>query len=69
MTVQKNIARKDAARENLKSHCLCARIEGDIVYLPYGYSVDALRISETAEGYKNAEEHLEKIWQESMFWK
>jgi hypothetical protein len=69
MTVQQNIARKETALENLKAHCLCLRVDGNIVYLPYGYGVDALRINETANGYERAAEYLEKVWQGSCFWK
>lgn len=69
MTVQENITRKHDALEKLKSHCLCLRIEDDIVYLPDGYGIGGLRINETADGYTAAEEKLEEIWQGSMFWK
>ena len=69
MAVQENIARKEASIKTLKSHCLCLRIEGDIVYLPDGYEVGGLRIKETADGYIAAEKKLEEIWQGSMFWK
>ena len=69
MTVQENIAAKEAAFNALKSHCLCLRVDGNIVYLPDGYGIDALRIKETAQGYTKAAEYLEKVWQESMFWR
>ena len=69
MSVIENIAAKEAALEALKSHCLCLRVEGNIVYLPEGYAVDALRIEETTKGFRRAEEYLEKVWQESMWWK
>jgi hypothetical protein len=69
MTVQANIAAKEAALDALKAHCLCLRVDGNIVYLPEGYGIDGLRIKETAQGYAQAAEYLEKVWQESMWWK
>lgn len=69
MTIQKNIAKKESALNSLMSHCLCLRVDGNIVYLPEGYGVDALKIDETADGYRRAEQYLEKVWQDSCFWK
>lgn len=69
MNVQENIARKETSLEALKSHCLCLRLDGDIVYLPDGYGIGGLRIKETSDGYIAAEKKLEEIWQGSMFWK
>ena len=69
MTVQVNIAAKESALAALKDHCLCLRVDENIVYLPDGYGIDALRILETADGYARATEYLEKVWQESMWWK
>lgn len=69
MTIARNIALKEKARRSLEGHCLCLKIEGDIVYLPEGYPVDGLKIEETAAGYERAESKLEEIWQKSMFWK
>ena len=69
MTIQANIEAKSKAYTKLTAHCLCARIEPGMVYLPYGYGVDALRIVDTADCYIKAEAYLEKVWQDSCFWK
>lgn len=68
MTIQENIKSKEDALSDLKAHCLCLKIDGNIVYLPDGYGFDALRISETADGYKKAKDYLEAIWKRSLFW-
>ena len=66
MKIQSNIELKSAALTRLQAHCLCAKIEGDIVYLPAGYFPHGLRIALTAEGYNRAEAKLEQIWKESF---
>ena len=50
MSVQANIVAKENALAALKDHCLCLRVDENIVYLPDGYGIDALRILETADG-------------------
>lgn len=68
MSIQQKIREKQKAREKLEAHCLCLKIEGDICFLPQGYSVDAVRFEESAKGMIRAERKLEEIWQESLFW-
>ena len=72
MTITTNIQATDNARESLKSHCLCFKLDEDarIVYLPEGYSIDAIRVSKPcgkAEMFSLMEQKLEQIWKESLF--
>ena len=66
MTLQDNIAAKSKAFDDLKAHCLCLKVQDNIVFLPDGYDVGALRIKTTADGYIAATNKLEEIWKESM---
>ena len=75
--IEANKAKLEEARAKLKEHCLCAKLNVDkslvVVYLPYGYVFDAVQVHVGEGGVSKAmlvaEEKLEKIWQDSMWWK
>lgn len=65
-TILENIDRKEQALKGLREHCLCARIEGNIVFLPPGYQVGGVRFEMSAKGMEAALVVLERLWQESF---